>query len=293
MQAVVREAGLSRAVEERAAPLADADDDVDRLRHASPRFGVVLELALAELQHVADDGDAAAARVGLLEQRQRARERVRIRVVGVVVDRGAVDVHDHAAVMGRLQLFHATADAIPGDADGARRGDRGEEVLDVVPPRQRQLHREASHREGRAEKAALAEVLGAEHRVVVDAVRDLRPREALADAHVAVAPRSRPRRGTAPAARGRFGFRRGSSSAPRAAAAVGRAPSRQHPCRRGPTRAAPHSPAPPVIGPLPKAPRRRTRSTPALAWEAAVAVHRETRSRRRRVPPSRHRADSR
>src|SRR5207248_10391525 len=80
VQAIVGEAGLFRAVEERAAPPADADDDVDRLRHAPPRLGVVLDLALAELQQVADDGDAAAARGGLPEQREPAGGGVGVRV---------------------------------------------------------------------------------------------------------------------------------------------------------------------------------------------------------------------
>ena len=60
MQRVVGEAGFARAVEQRLRALADADHDVDRLRDRAPGVAVELQLLLAELQHVADDGDAPA-----------------------------------------------------------------------------------------------------------------------------------------------------------------------------------------------------------------------------------------
>ena len=93
---------------------------------------MILQLALAELQHVADDGDAASGDVGLMQKIERARERVRIGVVRVVVNRRAAKVRDDSAVIGRFQLAHAARDAIPRNADGARGGDRREKVLEIV-----------------------------------------------------------------------------------------------------------------------------------------------------------------
>ena len=64
MQRVVREARFTRAVEESLRALADADDGRHFARDGAAGVAVEVELLLAELQHVADHGDASL-RIGL------------------------------------------------------------------------------------------------------------------------------------------------------------------------------------------------------------------------------------
>src|SRR5581483_3163841 len=135
------------------------------------RFVVELQLLIAELQHIADDGDAPAFDVRLFEERERARDGVWIRVVRVVVERRAFPRNDDAAMRRRFELGDAALDALPRDADGSRRGDRGEKILEIVPAGQRELEGVPLHGEARAEETALADVGAAELRIVIDAVR--------------------------------------------------------------------------------------------------------------------------
>ncbi len=178
---LVGEAGLARAVEQGGAAPPDADDDVDARRDGAAGLVVVLELPVAQLQHVAENGDAPAVHVGLPQQLDGSCHGVGIRVVSVVVDGRAVHRNDDAAVIGRLELADAALDALPRDADGARRGDRGEEVLEVVPPGKGELERMAFEVERRAEQTALADAGGAEVGVVIDAVGDLAAGEVARD----------------------------------------------------------------------------------------------------------------
>jgi len=109
----VAESCFGRPFEQRARAFADADDGVDALRDGPAGVTMVVELFVAELQHVADDGDAAAGDVGLRHQSQRRSEGVGVGVVGIVVDRGPAGVEDDAAMVGRLERAHAARDPFP------------------------------------------------------------------------------------------------------------------------------------------------------------------------------------
>src|SRR5258708_23174872 len=118
MKPVIREAGFACAFEQRPAARSDTDDDINARRYRTACVAVVVERFLAQLQHVAENGDAPAADVRLPKEFKATGHPVGIRVVGFLLHPGTPDRNDHPTVGGRLELTNPTRYAIPRDSDG-------------------------------------------------------------------------------------------------------------------------------------------------------------------------------